>query len=230
MAAMVGAMAGAQTPAQPPVPANPAAATPPAGQTSPNAPAPSAAQLFPFPEEDSKTKSLTGAHPVPAAPAPDAPAPGAGSPAANDAAKKFPYPGDNAPAAPDGSGYSSSGDSTPGNPAPGSTPDAPVRKKLELEDAGSAGRVDTARADKDEQVADFYIKDGNYAGAYLRYKDAVIFDPDNADAHFGLAGMARRKGKTDEAIAEYGAVLKLEPQGKHAKEARKAIAELQAKK
>ena len=133
----------------------------------------------------------------------------------------------NAPAAPDGSGYSSSGDSTPGNPAPGSTPDAPVRKKLELEDAGSAGRVDTARADKDEQVADFYIKDGNYAGAYLRYKDAVTFDPDDPDAHFGLAEMARKKGKTAEAIAEYSATLKMDPKGKHAKESRKALAELQ---
>jgi len=38
--------------------------------------------------------------------------------------------------------------------------------------------------------------------------------------------MARRKGKTDEAVAEYKLSLKLDPQGKHAKEARKSLAEL----
>jgi len=219
--AAAGAQTPASTPAQPPVANAPAAA-------APDAPAPSAAQQFPFPEEDSKTKTLQGDTPAAPAPAaPDAPVPGTSNPAANDAARKYPFPGDTAPAAPaDGSGYSSSSDSAPGNPAPGSVPDAPVRKKLQLEDAGSAGHIDTARADKDQQVADFYIKDGNYAGAYLRYKDAVIFDPDNADAHFGLAEMARKKGKTDEAIEQYQASLKLDPKGEHAKEARKALAEL----
>ncbi len=78
------------------------------------------------------------------------------------------------------------------------------------------------------RVADFYIKDGNYAGAYLRYKDAVVFSPDDPDAHFGLAEMARRKGNKPEAIAEYNACLKVDPEGRHAKEARKALAELQS--
>ncbi len=104
-----------------------------------------------------------------------------------------------------------------------------MRKKLTLEDAGSSGRVDTARADKDLNVADFYTKDGNYAGAYLRYKDAVTFDPEDADAHFGLAEMARKTGKpAAEAIAEYEAGLKLDPKNIHAKAARKALEELQA--
>jgi len=204
----------------------PAAATPPA-QTAPNAPA---ADPFPFPKDDSKTNEVPGENPVPA-PAANAPAPGSAStPAGAKDDGKFPYPGDDVPAAPspaDGTGYSSSGDNVPGNPAAGSVPDPQVRRKLELRDEGSAGHVDTARADKDLNVADFYIKDGNYAGAYLRYKDAVTFDPDDPDAHFGLAEMARKKGKTAEAIAEYSATLKMDPKGKHAKESRKALAELQ---
>ncbi len=107
-------------------------------------------------------------------------------------------------------------------------PDADARKKLELRDEGSAGQVDTARAEKDETVADFYEKDGNYVGAYLRYKDAVAFDPDNAYDHFQLARLARKTGKTAEAMSEYSATVKLDPQGKYAKEARKMLAEMQS--
>jgi hypothetical protein len=222
--AFLGAVAWAQTQSAPAA-SNPPAQTAPA----PEAPAPSGAQAFPFPEDDSKTKELPGAH-APVTPdvpaAPNAPAPNTPAPA--DGANAHPYPGDSAPAAAPG-GYSSSGGNAPGNPAAGSVPDAPTRHKLALHDEGSTGHIDTARADKDAQVADFYIKDGNYAGAYLRYKDAVVFDPDNADAHFRLAEMARKTGKpSTEVIEQYNAALKLDPQGKHVKEARKALAELQA--
>ena len=40
--------------------------------------------------------------------------------------------------------------------------------RLKLEDAGSSGRVDTARADNDASVAEFYIKDGNYETAKIK--------------------------------------------------------------
>jgi tetratricopeptide (TPR) repeat protein len=166
------------------------------------APAVPAPDPFAFPEDDSKTKEM-GEEPAPAAPTP------------------------NTPAVPDAGGYSSSSDTAPGSSPADSAPDAPGRKKLELHDVGSTGHIDTLRAEKDVSVADFYIKDGNYTGAYLRYKDAVVFDPENADAHFGLATMARKTGKTAEALTEYNAVLKLDPQSRHAKESRKAIAELQ---
>lgn len=129
---------------------------------------------------------------------------------------------------PDNGGFSSSSDNAAGSPDAGTLPDATVPKKLELHDEGSTGHIDTARADKDYQVADFYIKDGNYAGAYLRYKDAVTYDPDNADAHFRLAEMARKTGKTAEAIEQFNVMLKLDPQSKDAKAARKALAELQS--
>jgi len=185
----------------------------PASAPAADAPAPSAAQLFPFPEDDSKTKEIPELHP---APAPNVP---------SDARKQFPFPSSGSQPA-DG-GYSSSSDTAPTNPAPGSNPDVPVRHKLELNDVGSSGRIDTARAEEDQRVADFYAKDGNYAGAYLRYKDAVAFSPDDPNAHFGLAEMARKQGKKPEAIEQYNAYLKVDPQGKHTKEVRKALAELQ---
>jgi len=190
---------------------------------TPPAQAAPAPDPFAFPESDSKTKSLGEEEPA----APDAPAPAAPTPAAPaPAADSHPYPGDAVPAAPDDSGYSSSSDSAAGNPAAGTLP-TDTRQKLQLNDAGSTGHIDIARAENDDNVADFYIKDGNYKGAYLRYKDAVTYDPDNADGHFRLAEMARKLGKTDEAVSEYNAALKLDPQGSDVKAARKALAGLQ---
>jgi tetratricopeptide (TPR) repeat protein len=199
----------------------------PAQTQTPAAPQPSARQMFPFPEDDSKTA-------VPDAPSAVPEAPGAAVPAAKDAAKKYPFPTDapgssgdnpaqpNTPPTTPGSGYSSSKDNVP------AAEPAESNHKLQLSDAGSEGLVDTARAEKDMQVADYYIKDGNYAGAYLRYKDAVTFAPDDAEAHFRLAEMARKQGKKTEAASEYAACLKLDEQGKRAKEARKALEELKS--
>ena len=194
----------------------------------PDAPKPSAAQMFPFPEDDSKTAGTPAANST----TPDAPVPSA--PAKNDAAKQYPFPGQQPyqhPITPDpdtDGAYSSSNDSAPANDTADSKLDDSGRHKLVLSDVGGEGHIDTARAEKDEKVADFYEKDGNFMGAYLRYKDAVTYDPDDADAHFGLAEMARKTAKLDEAIAEFNATLKLEPKGDHAKAAQKAIEELEA--
>jgi len=202
----------------------PAAAKPPADTTPPpSTPSPSTAQQFPFPEDDSKAKEIPELH---TAPAPDAPLPGAPAPRGGQGtgdAGKFPFPGDAAPQ-PAGGGFSSSSDTAPST-VPGSEPSG--RRKLTLQDVGSSGRIDTGRAEEYLRVADFYAKDGNYAGAYLRYKDAVEFNPDDPDAHFGLAEMAHRQGKTSEAIEQYKACLKADPQGRHAKESLKMLKELQ---
>jgi tetratricopeptide (TPR) repeat protein len=203
LAALAAGRLAAQTPA-------PDGKNPPA----PAASAPAPKEYIPFPEDDSKTNEIPEAH-TPAAPAtaPDAPAPRSGTPAA---------PGG------DAGGYSSSGDGAAGDPGAGTMPDTSTRKKLELHDEGSAGHIDTARADNDEVVADFYEKNGNYEGAYLRYKDAVTFNPDDPEAHYLMAEMARKTGKNADAIAQFNAGLKLDPKNKRAKEAQKALTELQA--
>ena len=124
-------------------------------------------------------------------------------------------------------------------PIPNATPDASGMK-----DKGSEGdrRLGTAsvvsdqpsagtklqspeeREAEDLDVAHFYTQSGDLKGAYLRTQDAVKTAPDDPDAHFALAQTALKLGKTDEAIAEYTACLKLDPDDKQAKAARKELA------
>lgn len=158
-----------------------------------------------------------------------APPPASNTPSTPEpsAAQRFPFPGEQPaapatnppqPAVPDSGGYSSSKDTGP-DAAP------------ELHDLGPGGQtqqVDVERAAKDKQVAAFYERDWNYHGAYLRYKDAVLYSPNDADAHFGLAEMARKLNKKDEALREYEAYLKLEPKGHRAHEAEKALEDMAA--
>lgn len=82
------------------------------------------------------------------------------------------------------------------------------------------------RALKDEEIADLYYKDGNYAGALGRYEEALSFVPDDEQAALGIAECAAKLGKRDEAIEAYKTYLKLAPQGKKATQARKAIRDL----
>lgn len=113
---------------------------------------------------------------------------------------------------------------------PSENPDSPA-----LKDEGSAGStrfarkhlakvedLDTREA-KDLEVSHYYVTTGNFQAAYLRAKDAVATIPDDAAAHLALAQTAQRLKKNDEAIAEYNAYLKLEPQGDKAAGARKAL-------
>ena len=51
--------------------------------------------------------------------------------------------------------------------------------------------------------------------------------PDDAAAHCALAESALKLNKRDEAINEYKACLKLDPEEKEAKNARKELARLQ---
>ncbi|MHB1699027.1 MAG: hypothetical protein ACYCSN_02650 [Acidobacteriaceae bacterium] len=125
---------------------------------------------------------------------------------------------------PDASGSGSSSSGAPDSNVPSNAQQTP---RLELKDAGSSGQmIDSYRAEKDDDVADFYNKRGNYEGAYLRYQDAVHFNPDDEAAQYGLAEMALKLGHTQEAIDHYRAYLKMAPSGSKAKDAEKAIKRL----
>lgn len=179
----------------------------------------SAAQQFPFPGEPAKPTNP-----------PDSPAP-ATTP--SDAAAQHPFPTQPPPKLPgDDSSSSSSSSDDPGAATPGDTPtpggDPPegtsVHRKLP-----KVARVQTddERVDEDLRVSKFYLNDENYQGAYLRAKDAVKVQPEYSATHFALAEVAQKMKKNDEAIAEYQAYLKLDPDGEKAKAAKKALAELQ---
>ena len=218
----------AQTPPPqnpPPCPA-PAQSQPPDQTAKPCTPAPkkSAAEQFPFPGRSAKPDNP-----------PDSPTPAPGSsttPA--DAAAKHPFPTQPPPKLPSddssSSSSSSSSDHNPdsnvpanpnfdGNPPEGTSVHRKLPKPQHLQS-------DDERVDEDLTVAKFYLHDENYQGAYLRAKDAVNIQPDYSATHFALALAAQKLKKRDEAIAEYQAYLKLDPDGEKAKEAKMALADL----
>lgn len=186
---------------------------------------PSAAEQFPFPGEPAKPIS-------PADAAPDAPKP---NPSHPSAAQEHPFP-TQSPPLPGGessSSSSSSGDSsnsadpdaTPADPpAADASETRPNRKKLPKVQKLQS---DEDRAAEDLSVAQFYEGSGNLNAAYLRTRDAVKVQPNDAEAHFALAQIAQKLKKRDEAIAEYNAYLKLDPDGMKIKAARKALSQLQ---
>lgn len=202
--------------------------TPAPGQTAkpctPPAPATgkSAAEEFPFPGQPPKP---TNPNP------PNSPAPGT-TPA--DAASQHPFPTQPPPKLPGDDSSSSSSSSSSDDPTtpPDATPDAngnmpegtSVHRKLPKV---KRVQTDDERVDEDLSVARFYLRDENYQGAYLRAKDAVTVQPDYSATHFALAEIAQKMKKKDEAIAEYQAYLKLDPDGEKAKAAKKALADLQ---
>jgi Tfp pilus assembly protein PilF len=87
-------------------------------------------------------------------------------------------------------------------------------------------QTDSERVDEDLSIAHFYIQSGNLSGAYLRAQDAVKIQPDYALAHFSLGEAAMKLKKNAEAVKEFQTYLKLEPDGKQAKAAEKALDQL----
>ena len=209
-----------QSPTQPPASnQNPDQTAKPCSQPAPAAKK-STAQQFPFPGEPAK----------PANP-PDSPVP-ATTP--SGAAAEHPFPTQPPPKLPgddSSSSSSSSGDdpsaATPGDtPTPGGDPPEGTSVHRKLPKVKRV-QTDDERVDEDLKVSKFYLNDENYQGAYLRAKDAVQVQPDYSAAHFALAEIAQKMKKKDEAIAEYQAYLKLDPDGEKAKAAKTALADLQ---
>lgn len=93
--------------------------------------------------------------------------------------------------------------------------------------AGAASFPDKEYAD-DMDVGDFYFQKKNYAGAVLRFKDALERKPNDPPATFRLAQSLEALHQADEARDDYSAYLKLEPEGQFAGEAKKALDRLQA--
>jgi hypothetical protein len=212
-----------QTPAQTSDQANQTAK--PCPPPTPAAKKPSPAEQFPFPGETAKPTN-------PANP-PDSPSP---TTKPSDAATQHPFPTQPPPKLPgdDSSSSSSSGSDDPNaapndNPAAKGDPSNPPEGTSVHRKLPKVKRVQTddERVDEDLSVAKFYLRDENYQGAYLRAKDAASVQPDYSATHFALAEIAQKMKKKDEAIAEYQTYLKLDPDGEKAKDAKKALAELQ---
>jgi hypothetical protein len=83
--------------------------------------------------------------------------------------------------------------------------------------------VNPVQAKKDAEVGGFYLKQGNYQGALLRYKDATSADPTNVDAIFGRAEAERLLKKNAEAAKDYQLYLDIVPNGPRSRQALKAL-------
>ncbi len=200
--------------------------------STPNAPTPAPARKHttaednPFPEDISR-KAATGSDD-----APDAPAP-----------KPASAPADKPPSSSDKP--SPSGDKSTSEPKPSAPANKPARpdyssSRSQFENIDAMGDdspisnghggyvINLTLAAKDDKVGQYYLQNGDYQGAYSRFKEATEVNPGDADAVFGLAEAARGLKRKDEAVANYTLYLDVVPDGGKAKAARKALAELGA--
>lgn len=189
------------------------------------------------PQSASQTKnsSSSSSQPAPAQSAAPAQKP--------STAEDNPFPEDISRKAAEGNDSSSSSDkppvSSPKPNAPGaasSKSESSSRSELpsldELNDTnrisnGAGGYIENPKlAVEDVRVGGFYLDRRDYKGAYLRYKEATLVDPANADAVFGLAVAAQGLKQKEEAVQNFQLYLDAFPDGKKAKDARKALATL----
>lgn len=88
---------------------------------------------------------------------------------------------------------------------------------------------DPHKAAKDIEVGDYYFKRKNYKGALERYKDALVYKPNDAVANFRLAECEEKIGNSADATQYYEAYLKILPDGPFASDAQKALDRLKSK-
>ena len=89
---------------------------------------------------------------------------------------------------------------------------------------------DPHRAAKDIEVGEYYFKRKNYRGAESRFRDALLYKPNDALATFRMAQVFERTGRASEARQYYADYLKILPHGPFAEEARKTLEKLSAEK
>ena len=256
-ATSLGQTASDQKPqSQPCPPANQTSGKPAADKPCPPAPdtkKPSPAEEFPFPGEPVKPIAPSNAppdaptpssahpsdaddHPFPTKappPLPDADSNSGSSSSSGADDHPFPTKAPPLPDADSGSSSSSSGSSSSSDP--NSPPDSAAAADDAADTRSTRKKLpkvrklqsDEDRAAEDLDIAKFYEEKGNLNAAYLRVKDAVKSLPNDPETHFALAEIAQKLEKRDEAIAEFSAYLKLDPDGLKINAARKALAQLQ---
>src|SRR5580658_1153395 len=82
------------------------------------------------------------------------------------------------------------------------------------------------KAAKDVEVGDFYFKRKNYRAAEDRYREALFYKENDAEATFHLAVCLEKLNQPDQASKEYETYLKILPHGAEAEKAQKAIQRL----
>jgi tetratricopeptide (TPR) repeat protein len=85
---------------------------------------------------------------------------------------------------------------------------------------------DPHKALKDIEVGDFYLKRKNYRAALDRYREALVWKPNDAIANFRMAQCFEKLDQPEEARAHYEAYLKILPHGPLSEEAQKGLEKL----
>lgn len=80
-------------------------------------------------------------------------------------------------------------------------------------------------ATEDEHVGQYYLDNGDWKAALSRYESALVLDPDNPDVYWGLAESERGLGQFAEARDNYRKVAIYDPGSRHARKARKYLAD-----
>jgi tetratricopeptide (TPR) repeat protein len=91
-------------------------------------------------------------------------------------------------------------------------------------DTFTRDQTQDGRIRDDLNVADLYMKNGDYRGALLRYQDALEYDPQNDTALYGEANSMCKQNLTAEAMAHFKSYAKANPQGKYALKAERMLA------
>ncbi len=91
-------------------------------------------------------------------------------------------------------------------------------------DSYTRDQTPDGREEDDLNAADLYMKNGNYRGGYLRYRDVLEFDPQNDTALYGIADALCKENLTSEAMAHFKSYATNNPQGKYARKAEKMLA------
>ena len=217
-----------------------AAAAPAPGQSKSGETGPAQDDKFAFPDDASKNGGELQQRTVTGSPATkpatgDMPTSGVPDPPAESMQPLRPD-GTPAPAGSSSSSSSSSGgDAAADDDAAPTTAgaDTPV-KSSDLRNLGqpkgdvteARTKLEATRVQDDIKVGHFYFKDGDYTGAAARYRDALERDPENPDAHFGLAEVLLKQNKRADAALELQKYLQLAPDDDHTKDARKMLAKL----
>jgi tetratricopeptide (TPR) repeat protein len=85
---------------------------------------------------------------------------------------------------------------------------------------------DPHKALKDIEVGDFYLKRKNYRAALDRYREALVWKPNDAIANFRMAQCFEKLDQPEEARAHYEEYLKILPHGPLSAEAQKELEKL----
>lgn len=116
----------------------------------------------------------------------------------------------------------------PATESSSSLPDADRFHPADDEDTKRKGRGKDAlefkeTAANDIDVGNFELQRKNWKGALSRFQSAMVLNPEDPDAFWGMAEAARHLGDFASAKSYYQRVVDYDPDSRHGKEARKAL-------